>query len=110
MGLDLSAEDVARLDGRTEGWIAGLQLAALSMRDRKDASGFIEAFSGSHRDVLDFLAEEVLDRQPEHVQEFLLRPRSSTISQALCATPSRAAPTGRRCSRDWSGRTSSSWL
>ncbi|HEX5975125.1 MAG TPA: hypothetical protein VFY57_08210, partial [Rubrobacteraceae bacterium] len=72
MGLELSAEDVARLEGRTEGWIAGLQLAALSMRDRKDVSGFIEAFSGSHRDVLDFLAEEVLDRQPEHVQEFLL--------------------------------------
>ncbi|HET9927725.1 MAG TPA: hypothetical protein VFQ09_02870, partial [Rubrobacter sp.] len=72
MGLELSAEDVARLEGRTEGWIAGLQLAALSMRDRKDVSGFIEAFSGSHRDVLDFLAEEVLDRQPEHVQVFLL--------------------------------------
>ena len=58
MGLELSAEDVARLEGRTEGWIAGLQLAALSMRDRKDVSGFIEAFSGSHRDVLDFLAEQ----------------------------------------------------
>jgi LuxR family transcriptional regulator, maltose regulon positive regulatory protein len=72
MGLDLSAEDVARLEERTEGWIAGLQLAALSMRDRKDVSGFIEVFSGSHRDVLDFLAEEVLDRQPAHVQEFLL--------------------------------------
>ncbi len=72
MALDLSAEDVARLEGRTEGWIAGLQLAALSMRDRKDASSFIEAFSGSHRDVLDFLAEEVLDRQPTHVREFLL--------------------------------------
>ena len=72
MGLELSADDVARLGGRTEGWIAGLQLAALSMRDRKDISAFIEAFSGSHRDVLDFLAEEVLDRQPPHVQEFLL--------------------------------------
>ncbi|MGI8910540.1 MAG: LuxR C-terminal-related transcriptional regulator [Rubrobacteraceae bacterium] len=73
MGLDLSAEDVAKLEQRTEGWIAGLQLAALSMRDRKDVSGFIESFSGSHRDVLDFLAEEVLERQPEDVREFLLR-------------------------------------
>jgi LuxR family transcriptional regulator, maltose regulon positive regulatory protein len=72
MGLELSAEDVAMLEERTEGWIAGLQLAALSMRDRKDVPGFIKAFSGSHRDVLDFLAEEVLRRQPERVQEFLL--------------------------------------
>jgi LuxR family maltose regulon positive regulatory protein len=56
MGLDLSAEDVAALEERTEGWIAGLQLAALSMRDRKDISGFVESFSGTHRDVLDFLA------------------------------------------------------
>jgi LuxR family maltose regulon positive regulatory protein len=73
MGLDLSAEDVAMLEERTEGWIAGLQLAALSMRDRTDLPGFVEAFSGSHRDVLDFLAEEVLERQPEHVRDFLLK-------------------------------------
>jgi LuxR family maltose regulon positive regulatory protein len=72
MGLNLSAEDAAVLEERTEGWIAGLQLAALSMRDRKDISGFIEAFSGSHRDVLDYLAEEVLSGQPDRVQEFLL--------------------------------------
>jgi len=72
MELDLSAEDIATLEERTEGWIAGLQLAALSMRDRKDVSDFIESFSGSHRDVLDFLAEEVLEGQPEHVREFLL--------------------------------------
>jgi LuxR family transcriptional regulator, maltose regulon positive regulatory protein len=72
MGLDLSTEDVATLEERTEGWIAGLQLAALSMRDRKDISGFVEAFSGSHRDVLDFLAEEVLERQLTNVREFLL--------------------------------------
>src|ERR687895_611156 len=61
-----------RLEERTEGWVAGLQLAALSMRDREDVSGFVESFSGSHRDVLDFLAEEVLERQPERVQSFLL--------------------------------------
>jgi LuxR family transcriptional regulator, maltose regulon positive regulatory protein len=73
MCMDLSAGDVARLEGRTEGWIAGLQLAALSMRDRKDVSGFVEAFSGGHRDVLDFLAEEVLSRQPKVVGDFLLQ-------------------------------------
>ncbi|HZB10745.1 MAG TPA: LuxR C-terminal-related transcriptional regulator, partial [Rubrobacter sp.] len=72
MGLNLSDEDVAALEERTEGWIAGLQLAALSMRDRKDISGFIQAFSGSHRDVLDFLTEEVLDRQSEWIRSFLL--------------------------------------
>jgi LuxR family maltose regulon positive regulatory protein len=85
MGLDLSAEDVAKLEERTEGWIAGLQLAALSMRDRKDVSGFIEAFSGSHRDVLDFLAEEVLERQPEHVREFLLKTSIlDSLTGSLC--------------------------
>ena len=73
MDLDVSTEEVATLEEVTEGWIAGLQLAALSMRVRKDVSGFIESFSGSHRDVLDFLAEEVLERQPEHVREFLLK-------------------------------------
>ena len=80
MELDLSGEDVASLEERTEGWIAGLQLAALSMRDRDDVSGFVEAFSGTHRDVLDFLAEEVLARQPEEVREFLLE---TSILEAL---------------------------
>ncbi len=85
MGLDLSVEDVAALEERTEGWIAGLQLAALSMRDRKDISGFVEAFSGSHRDVLDYLAEEVLDRQPGRVREFLLQTSvADHLSGALC--------------------------
>src|SRR3712207_993301 len=73
MGLTLLAEDVAALEGITEGWVAALQLAALSMRDREDASGFVEAFSGSNRHVLDFLAEEVLDRQTEGVKKFLLQ-------------------------------------
>ncbi|HEX2182434.1 MAG TPA: LuxR C-terminal-related transcriptional regulator [Rubrobacteraceae bacterium] len=85
MGLDLSAEDVAKLEERTEGWIAGLQLAALSMRDRRDISGFIESFSGSHRDVLDFLAEEVLERQPTHVREFLLETSIlNNLTGSLC--------------------------
>jgi LuxR family maltose regulon positive regulatory protein len=73
MGLELSVEDLATLEERTEGWIAGLQLAALSIQDRKDVSGFIKAFSGSYRDVLDYLAEEVLARQPERVRDFLLQ-------------------------------------
>ena len=71
MGLNLSDEDVTALEERTEGWIAGLQLAAHSMRDRKDIPGFVRAFSGSQRDVLDFLTEEVLERQSERMRSFL---------------------------------------
>jgi LuxR family transcriptional regulator, maltose regulon positive regulatory protein len=73
MGLGLAAEDIAALETRTEGWIAGLQLAAISMRGHDDASGFIRSFTGSHGFVLDYLVEEVLERQPESVQAFLLR-------------------------------------
>ena len=73
MGLNLSAEDVALLDIRTEGWIAGLQLVALSVQGRRDATRFIKSFTGSHRFVLDYLLEEVLQRQPESVQAFLLQ-------------------------------------
>jgi LuxR family maltose regulon positive regulatory protein len=72
MGLELSAEDTAELEGRTEGWVAGLQMAALAMRNRADASGFVAAFAGSNRHVLDYLAEEVLARQPEALRTFLL--------------------------------------
>jgi LuxR family transcriptional regulator, maltose regulon positive regulatory protein len=85
MELDLPAEDVAALEERTEGWIAGLQLAALSMRDRADIPGFLRAFSGSHRDVLDYLAEEVLECQPEEVREFLLETCvADHLTGALC--------------------------
>ena len=73
MRLDLSPEDVAALEDRTEGWIAGLQMAALSMRGREDVSGFIRAFTGSHRFILDYLVEEVLDQQSPAIQEFLLK-------------------------------------
>lgn len=75
MGLNLTAADVQALDERTEGWVAGLQLAALSLRgipDHRDVRGFIQAFTGSHRFVIDFLADEVLARQPEPVRDFLL--------------------------------------
>jgi len=81
MGLNLSAEDIAALEARTEGWIAGLQLAALSMRGHQDTAGFIKSFTGSHRFVLDYLVEEVLQRQTANVQAFLLR---SSILDRLC--------------------------
>jgi LuxR family maltose regulon positive regulatory protein len=72
MGLDLSAQEIALLQSRTEGWIAGLQFAALSLRGRADVSAFLAAFTGSHRFVLDYLSEEVLSQQPLAVQLFLL--------------------------------------
>jgi LuxR family maltose regulon positive regulatory protein len=85
MELDLSGDEVASLERRTEGWIAALQLAALSMRDCKDVSGFVESFSGSNRHVLDFLADEVLVRQPEGVREFLLETSVlERMSASLC--------------------------
>jgi LuxR family maltose regulon positive regulatory protein len=72
MGLDLSPDELRALDTRTEGWPAGLQLAALSMRGREDTAGFIDAFAGSHRFVLDYLVEEVLRRQSGRVADFLM--------------------------------------
>jgi len=73
MGLELTAGDVDALEARTEGWIAALQLAALSMRDRDDIGGFIANFAGDDRFVVDYLAEEVLERQPDEIRTFLLR-------------------------------------
>jgi len=73
MGLNLSEQDIAALETRTEGWIAGLQLVAISMKGHKDASALIKSFTGSHRYVLDYLMEEVLEQQPENVQTFLLQ-------------------------------------
>ena len=73
MGLSLSAKDVAALETRTEGWIAGLQLAALSMQGHQDIPGFIQAFAGDHRYIVDYLVEEVLRRQPESIRNFLLQ-------------------------------------
>ncbi len=85
MGLNLSAADVAVLEARTEGWIAGLQLAALSLRERDDVSGFIAGFAGSNRFVLDYLVEEVLQRQPATVRDFLLRTSVlDGLNGALC--------------------------
>ena len=85
MGLALSPEQVAALDERTEGWIAGLQMAALSMRGREDVDGFIRGFAGTNRFILDFLVEEVLAREPEDVQAFLLQTAILTrLTGPLC--------------------------
>jgi LuxR family maltose regulon positive regulatory protein len=73
MGLNLSVEDTATLESRAEGWIAGLQLAALSMQGSKDVTGFIREFSGDHRYIVDYLVEEVLQSQPEAIRSFLLQ-------------------------------------
>ena len=73
MGLGLSAEEVTALETRTEGWIVGLQMAALSMQGRADTVSFIQAFTGSHHFIIDYLVEEVLQRQPERVRGFLLQ-------------------------------------
>ncbi len=73
LGLSLSAADVAALEAKTEGWIVGLQLAGLSVRDRPDPSDFIANLSGSHRFILDYLTEQVLSQQPAEIQRFLLQ-------------------------------------
>jgi len=73
MGLDLAARDVAALEGRTEGWIAALQLAALSIQGRDDVAGFIAGFAGDDRYIVDYLVEEVLHRQSDGVRSFLLQ-------------------------------------
>src|SRR3712207_2049949 len=87
MGLALSVEDVAALEARTEGWIAGLQLAALSLQDRppEQMTRFIDAFGGSNRFVVDYLVDEVLARQPAHLQTFLLETSIlERLSAPLC--------------------------
>jgi LuxR family maltose regulon positive regulatory protein len=82
MNLNLAAEDVAALENRTEGWITGIQLAAISIKGHPDAAGFIQSFTGSHHFVLDYLVEEVLQRQPEHIRSFLLR---TAVLDRFCA-------------------------
>jgi LuxR family maltose regulon positive regulatory protein len=83
MGLNLTEENIAALEDRTEGWIAGLQLAAISMRGNKDTASFIKSFTGSHHFVLDYLVEEVLLQQPENIQIFLL---CTSILDRLCGS------------------------
>jgi LuxR family transcriptional regulator, maltose regulon positive regulatory protein len=90
MGLNLSTKDIATLETRTEGWIAGLQLAALSMQGHEDAASFIKAFTGSHHFVLDYLIEEVLEQQSESVRTFLLQTAildqlTGSLCDAVCS-------------------------
>ncbi|MEZ4664817.1 MAG: LuxR C-terminal-related transcriptional regulator, partial [Caldilineaceae bacterium] len=82
MGLTLSADQIAELEKRTEGWIAALQLATLSMQDRDDLASFITSFSGSHHFVLDYLTDEVLQKQPAPRRAFLLR---TALLDRFCA-------------------------
>ena len=91
MGLELSAAEVSTLEGRTEGWVAALQLAALSLQGREDLAGFIHGFAGDDRHVVDYLVEEVVHRQPEAVRDFLLR--TSVLSRL--SGPLTDAVTGR---------------
>jgi LuxR family maltose regulon positive regulatory protein len=81
MGLQLSDAEIAPLELRTEGWAAGLQLAALALQDRKDYQGFLTAFTGSNRFVADYLVDEVFARQPAHIQQFLLQ---TSVLDRMC--------------------------
>ncbi|WP_235886163.1 LuxR C-terminal-related transcriptional regulator [Paenibacillus cymbidii] len=81
MGLELSTDTIASLESRTEGWVAGLQLAAISIQGDRDADRLLPSFTGNHHFVLDYLVEEVLQRQPEAVQTFLLQ---TSILDRLC--------------------------
>lgn len=96
MGLNLTVEDITALERRTEGWIVGLQLAAVSMQGRDDLSDFIEAFTGSSHFVLDYLIEEVFERQSVDSQDFLLK---TSILDRLCG-PLCDAVVNRKGSRD----------
>lgn len=82
MGLPISEDLLQALEARTEGWIAGLQLAALSMQGRNDIAGFMHGFTGSHRYILDYLTDEVLEQQPQELKAFLLH---TSILTRLCA-------------------------
>ena len=112
-GLGLGDHDIAALEARTEGWAAALQLAALSLRGRGDASAFIAGFAGDDRYVVDYLADEVLAHQPEDVRRFLLETSIlDRLTGPLCdAVSPRPTPltvaTGAPCSTCSSGATCS---
>lgn len=104
MRLGLSPESVAALEARTEGWIAGLQLAALSLSGRSDKESFVSSFTGRHRYLVEYLLEEVVGRQPESVQSFL---RSTSILRRLCGPLCDAlVDEGRTTKKDEGTRTS----
>lgn len=99
MGLILLPDQIAALEARTEGWIAGLQMAALSMQNRasSDVDGFVHTFTGSHRFIMDYLVEEALRQQPEPVRTFLL---STSILDRLCGPCVRPLP-GKKIARQY---------
>jgi LuxR family maltose regulon positive regulatory protein len=88
---------------RTEGWVAGLQLAALSLQGHADPAGFVQTFTGSHRDILDYLTEEVPARQPEELVRFLLETSVLERLSGRCATSSAGGATARGCWSSSSG-------
>jgi LuxR family maltose regulon positive regulatory protein len=95
MGINLSEKEMKILQNRTEGWVAGLQLAALSLKESRDSTKFVEAFRGTHRHILDYLIEEVLNSQPEEIREFLQQTSIlDQLSPPLCE-----AVTGQQASR-----------
>jgi LuxR family maltose regulon positive regulatory protein len=106
-----SAEDAARLHERTEGWVAGLHLAALSLRRRPDPHDGIADITSDNRDIGDYLAAEVLAQLPPEVRRFLRRPLSWSGSARRCATPPSHAPTRRPCrpASSTSSSSSSRW-
>ena len=83
MNLGLSAEAISQLDARTEGWVAGLKMAALSLQRREDVSGFIQSFSGSHRFIFDYLIDEVLEGLSQEIRGFLL---DTSVLERMCAS------------------------
>ncbi len=85
MGLHLTRDEIAVLETRTEGWVAGLKLAGLSLQRQRDRAGFLAAFAGSHHALVTYLAEEVLQKQPEQIQQFLLHTSLlDRLSASLC--------------------------
>jgi LuxR family transcriptional regulator, maltose regulon positive regulatory protein len=97
MGLPLSEEEVATLSERTEGWIAGLQLAALALRKRQDLSSFVKDFGGSHRYLLDYVQQEILARLPVALQHFLLQTSIVTCMNAAVCQAVTTRPTREEC-------------
>jgi LuxR family maltose regulon positive regulatory protein len=111
MGLGLDAASVAALEERTEGWIVGLQMAALSMRNRQDVSGFIKSFSGTNRYILDYLLEEVLAGRPPEIQRFLLHTSIlERLSAPLCAAVLAGGQEAKWESEDRSTGLDSQWV
>ncbi|MBE2224928.1 MAG: AAA family ATPase, partial [Anaerolineae bacterium] len=97
MGISLTPEQIAALEARTEGWVAGLQMAALSMQNRDDVAGFIDNFTGSHHFIMDYLLEEVLTQQSVEVQDFLLETAVLTrLCADLCDAVRQSSPTSQQ--------------